>query len=46
MIGRPAVANQCNEYPLPSLGRLYSVLKGQEQLEEQLEAMFEKLTLN
>ena len=33
-------------YPLPSLGRLYSVLKGLEQLEEQLEAMFEKRTLN
>ena len=32
--------------PLPSLGRLYSVLEGQEQLEEQLEAMFEKRTLN
>ena len=33
--------------PLPFLGRLHgSVLEGQEQLEEQLEAMFEKRTLN
>ena len=34
------------KYPLPSLGRLCSVLEGQEQLEEQIEAMFEKRTLN
>ena len=33
-------------YPLPFLSRLYSVLEGLEQLEEQLEAMFEKRTLN
>ena len=26
--------------PLPSLGQLYPVLEGQEQLEEQLEATF------
>ena len=32
--------------PLPSLGQLYSVLEGQEQLEEQLEVMFKKRTLN
>ena len=32
--------------PLPSLGRLYSVLEGQEQLKEQLEVMFKKWTLN
>ena len=32
--------------PLPFLGRLYSALEDQEQLEEQLEAMFEKRTLN
>ena len=37
------------KYPLPSLGRLCSVLEsleGQEQLEEQIEAMFENRTLN
>ena len=34
------------KYPLPTIGRLYSVLEGQEQLEEQLEAMFDKRTLN
>ena len=32
--------------PLPSLGGLYSVLEGQEQLKEQLEVMFKKRTLN
>ena len=31
--------------PLPSLGRLYSVLD-REQLKEQLEVMFKKRTLN
>ena len=34
------------KFPLPSLGRLYSVLEGQEQLTEQLEVMFKKRTLN
>ena len=34
------------KFPLPSLGWLYSVLEGQEQLKEQLEAMFKKWTLN
>ena len=34
------------KFPLPSLGRLYSVLEGQEQLKEQLEVMFKKRTLN
>ena len=34
------------KFPLPPLGRLYSVLEGQEQLKEQLEAMFKKRTLN
>ena len=33
------------KFPLPSLGRLYSVLEGQEQLKEQLEVMFKKRTL-
>ena len=32
--------------PLPSLGLLYSVLEGQEQLKKQLEVMFKKRTLN
>ena len=32
--------------PLPSLGRLYSVLEGREQLKQQLEEMFKKRTLN
>ena len=32
--------------PLPSLGRLFSVLEGREQLKEQLVIMFKKLTLN
>ena len=36
------------KFPLPALGRLYSVLEGQEleQLKEQLEVMFKKRTLN
>ena len=34
------------KFPLPPLGRLYSVLEGQEQLKEQLEVMFRKRTLN
>ena len=34
------------KFPLLSLGRLYSVLEGQEQLKEQLEVMFKKRTLN
>ena len=32
------------KFPLPSLGPLYSVLEGQEQLKEQLEVMFKKRT--
>ena len=32
--------------PLPSLGRLFSVLEGREQLKEQLVVMFKKRTLN
>ena len=32
--------------PLPSLGQLYSVLEGREQLKEQLEVMFKERTLN
>ena len=31
---------------LPSLGRLYSVLEGRQQLKEQLELMFKGRTLN
>ena len=34
------------KFPFPSLGRLYSVLEGQEELKEQLEVMFKKQTLN
>ena len=34
------------ESPLPSLGRLGSVLEGREQLKEQLDVMFKKRTLN
>ena len=34
------------KFPLPSLGRLYSVLEGQEQLKQQLGVMFKKRTLN
>ena len=32
--------------PLPSLGQLYSVLEGREQLQQQLEVMFKERTLN
>ena len=32
--------------PLPSLGKLYSVLEGREQLKEHLEVMFKERTLN
>ena len=34
------------KFPLPSLGRLYSILEGQEQLKEQLQVMFKTRTLN
>ena len=30
--------------PLPSLGRLYSVLEGREQLKEQLKVIFKRWT--
>ena len=32
--------------PLPSLGRLYSVLEGREQLKDQLQVIFKKWNLN
>ena len=34
------------KFPLLSLGRLYSVLEGQEQLKQQFEVMFKKRTFN